>query len=114
MVFYPPAWVPELPYVPDDVPICDFMFDEKHGRAPVNSSKHPFTCGLSGRTYSASKVAERVDFLARALAKEFNWNPNQGSEWDKVAAIYSLNSVGGFKPNLTWVSIQWTILLNML
>lgn len=97
MVFYPPDWVPKLPQVPDDVPICEFMLDEKHGRAPVKISRDPFTCGLSGRTYSASKVAERVDFLSRALAKEFGWHPNQGTEWDKVAAIYSFNSVGGLQ-----------------
>jgi hypothetical protein len=32
MVFYPPAFVEKLPEVPDTVPICDFMLDEKHGR----------------------------------------------------------------------------------
>lgn len=40
-------------------------------------------------------MAERVDHLARTLSKEFGWDPNQGTEWDKVAAIFALNTVGG-------------------
>ncbi|KAL1956752.1 hypothetical protein VTO42DRAFT_6805 [Malbranchea cinnamomea] len=93
MVFLPHAWAGTLPYPPDDVAICDFMLDEKHGRHPFAASRDPYTCGLSGRTYSTAKIAERVEALARALAKEFGWHPNKGSEWDKVVAIYSFNSI---------------------
>lgn len=94
MVFYPPASVPPLPPVPDDVAICDFMLDERHGRYPLGYSRDPFTCGLSGKSYSFLEVVERVDFLSRALAKEFGWQPNRGTEWDKVAGVFSLNTVG--------------------
>ncbi|EER27338.1 AMP-binding enzyme, putative [Coccidioides posadasii C735 delta SOWgp] len=93
MVFRAPAWVGELPPIPDDVAICDFMLDDKYGRYPLASSKDPFTCGMTGRTYSAAKVAERVDVLARALAKEFGWHPNKGTEWEKVVGIYSFNTI---------------------
>ncbi|KAF3482465.1 acyl-CoA ligase [Arthroderma uncinatum] len=93
MVFYPPARAGELPKVPDDVPICDFMLDEKSGRMPFASSRNPFICGITGRTYSVAQAAERVDVLARALAREFGWHPNRGSEWEKVVGIYSFNSI---------------------
>ncbi|KAM5472439.1 hypothetical protein MauCBS54593_003030 [Microsporum audouinii] len=93
MVFYPPASAGKLPQVPDSIPICDFMLDEKNGRMPFASSRDPFVCGLTGRTYSIAQVVERVDVLSRALAKEFGWHPNQGSEWDKVVGIYSFNSI---------------------
>ncbi|KAK2739432.1 hypothetical protein FQN57_006561 [Myotisia sp. PD_48] len=93
MVFHSPAWVAPLPQIPDDIPICDFILDEKYGRMPFAQSSDPFTCGLSGRTYSAAKVAERVEILARALAVEFGWHPNHGSPMDKVVGIYSFNSI---------------------
>ncbi|KAL2003847.1 hypothetical protein VTN02DRAFT_1869 [Thermoascus thermophilus] len=93
MVFYPPKWVPKLPHVPDDIPICDFMLDDRYGRYPLGYSLDPFTCGLSGRTYSALDVADRVDCLSRALAKEFGWQPNKGTEWDKILAIFSVNTI---------------------
>lgn len=93
MVFSPPSWVPKLPHVPDDVPLCDFMLDERYGRCSLGLSRPPFTCAISGRSYSALEVADRVDHLASAIAKEFGWHPNQGSEWDKVVGIFSLNAV---------------------
>ena len=95
MVFSPPSWVPKLPHVPDDIPLCDFMLDECYGRCPLRLSYPPFTCGISGRSYSALEVADRVDHLASAIGKEFGWQPNQGSEWDKVVGIFSLNAVRG-------------------
>ena len=39
------------------------------------------------------EVKERVDYLARGLAKELGWQPNQGSEWDKVVAVFSVNTL---------------------
>lgn len=95
MVFRSPDWVPDLPNPPDDVSICDFMLNDRYGRCPLAYSRHPFTCGMSGRSYSALDLADRVEFLARSLAKEFGWRPNQGSEWDKVVGIYSFNTVSG-------------------
>lgn len=38
-------------------------------------------------------MADRTDRLARALSTEFGWQPNQGTEWDKVAGIFALNTV---------------------
>lgn len=96
MVFYPPRSFPPLPVIPDDVAICDFMLDEKHGRYPLSQSLHPFTCGLSGKTYSWLEVKDRVDYLSRALSKDLDWLPNRGSEWDKVAACFLVNTVSDY------------------
>ncbi|KAL2062104.1 hypothetical protein VTL71DRAFT_6370 [Oculimacula yallundae] len=93
MVFSPPSWVPKLPHVPDNVPISQFMLDDAYGRHPLKSSRNPFTCGLSGRTFTATEMVTRVDHLARGLAKEFGWQPNKGTEWDKVVGIFALNTV---------------------
>lgn len=78
---------------PDSIPISDFMLDEKWGRHPFGNSRPPFTCGLSGVEYSSTEVRDRVNALARALSKELGWKPNEGVEWDKVIAIFSLNTV---------------------
>lgn len=48
------------------------------------------------------QMVERVDHLARALSKEFGWQPNQGTEWDKVAGIFALNTV--------WLAGPWKFL----
>ncbi|KAF2469479.1 phenylacetyl-CoA ligase-like protein [Lindgomyces ingoldianus] len=94
MTFTAPSWVPELPFdPPDGIPIADFMLEEHYGRHPLGYSKSPFTCGLTGKHYSSLEVKERVDYLARGLAKEFGWSPNEGSEWDKVVAVFSVNAL---------------------
>ncbi|TVY53909.1 Acyl-CoA ligase easD [Lachnellula cervina] len=92
MVFTPPSWVPKLrgAYT---APKLEFMLDEKHGRQPLKSSRNPFTCGLSGRTYTAAEQVDRVELLARSLSKVLGWQPNKGTEWDKVIGIFALNTV---------------------
>jgi hypothetical protein len=69
------------------------MLDDAYGRFPLENSKNPFTCGHSGRTYTAWEMAGRVEHLARGLSEEFQWNPNKGTEWDKIIAIFALNAV---------------------
>ncbi|KAF2103764.1 phenylacetyl-CoA ligase [Rhizodiscina lignyota] len=95
MVFHPPSWVPKLDFdiIPDNVPICDLILSEKHGRYSFAKSRNPFTCGLSGKTYTYAEVQDRVQFLARGLGQEMGWKPNEGSEWDKVVGIFSLNTI---------------------
>lgn len=70
------------------------MLEDKWGRCPLKESRNPFTCGISGRTYTAVEVADRVECLARSLSKEFGWQPNIGTEWDKVIGIFAFNTVG--------------------
>lgn len=93
MPFTAPSWVPQLPEVPDYISLERFMFDENYGRYPLGYSRPPFSCALTGRSYSALEMKERVDYLSRALCKEFGFKPNEGSEWDKVVGIFSLNTI---------------------
>jgi len=103
MVFTPPDWVRKLPQdPPDSIPISEFMLNELYGRHPLGYSKAPFTCGLSGLEYSALEVKERVEYLARGLAKELGWQPNQGSEWDKVVGVFSVNTID-------IITLEWAV-----
>jgi hypothetical protein len=43
-------------------------------------------------------MVDRVEHLARALSKELGWQPNRGTEWDKVAGIFALNTVCTIAP----------------
>lgn len=81
------------PDPPDNITLEEFIQSEKHGRAATSVSKNPFTCGLSGRTYSVQEMRQRVDYLSRALAKELGISANSGTEWDKVLGIFALNTV---------------------
>ncbi|KAM0267509.1 hypothetical protein ACHAPA_005797 [Fusarium lateritium] len=94
MVFTTPSWVPKLPIdPPDSIPIAEFMKNETYGRNPIAKSRHPFTCGITGRTYSAPELFRRAEHFGKALAKRMQWQPNEGTPWDKVVAIFSLNTI---------------------
>jgi len=107
MVFYPEKWVPELPEIPDDVPICDFMLDEQYGRRPYAESWDTYTCALSGRSITASQQRDHVEKLSRALARQFGWKVNEGTEYDKVVGVFALNTVWGL-PNFVFaILLTW-------
>lgn len=94
MVFTSPSWTPQLPFeLPDSITISEFLLNEAYGRFPLALSKAPFTCGISGKAYSAIDVKDRVECLARGLSERLGWQPNEGSEWDKVVGIFSPNTV---------------------
>ncbi|KAK2879973.1 hypothetical protein FQN49_000699 [Arthroderma sp. PD_2] len=90
MVFSAPTGAPSIS-VPDSIPICEFILDERHGRERFAESKIPFLQG-SGDGYTAIEVRGRVEHLARAISDNLGWRPNQGSEWDKVVGVFSLNT----------------------
>jgi hypothetical protein len=69
------------------------MRDEKYGRYPLAKSRNPYTCGITGKTYTAAEVIERTDLLARAIGKRLGFNHNEETEWERVVAIYSVNAV---------------------
>lgn len=71
------------------------MFNEKYGRRAISESRDPYTCGISGRTFATNEIKDRVECLARSLKKELGWEVNgkKGGEWEKVAGIFSLNTV---------------------
>ncbi|KAK4151455.1 hypothetical protein C8A00DRAFT_35903 [Chaetomidium leptoderma] len=94
MVFYPPPWVPKLPFdPPDSVTIGDFMRSEIYGRRPIAKSRNPFTCGLTGKTYTVAESNRRSDLIAQALSKVMGWEPNADSPWDKVIGVFSFNTI---------------------
>lgn len=94
MVYTSPSWVPQMPFdPPDTVSIPDFLFDDSYGRYPLAKARPCFVCGITGKSYSAVEVKQRVDQLASGLAKELGWAPNSGTEWDKVAGVFSVNCV---------------------
>ncbi|KAJ5512655.1 hypothetical protein N7463_002207 [Penicillium fimorum] len=93
MVFLPAKESGQLAPIPDSIPISEFMLNEKYGRVAHAGSRDPYTCGITGKSYSSQEVANRVDSLARSLSKEFGWAPNEGSEWDKTLAVFALNTI---------------------
>lgn len=96
MYFKPPSFVPELPFTPPDtLPVHEFLFGEgdQYGRYPIAKSKPPFTCGITGKSYSAIEVGKRIELLSRALASRLGWQVNSGHELDKVTCVYSVNTV---------------------
>ncbi|KAJ5562418.1 phenylacetyl-CoA ligase pclA-Penicillium chrysogenum [Penicillium sp. DV-2018c] len=100
MVFLPAKEAGQLAPIPDSITISEFMLNEKYGRRAHATSQDPYTCGLSGKSYSSQETVNRVDWLARGLSKEFGWAPNQGSEWDKTLAVFTLNTIDS--PPLFW------------
>ncbi|KAF9887332.1 hypothetical protein FE257_010327 [Aspergillus nanangensis] len=93
MVFTPHPDLGSMPPIPDSLPISEFMLNDLHGRHPLRDSKDPYTCGITGETYSPAQVVERVDLLSRALSKDLKWAPNAGTEWDKTIAVFCLNTI---------------------
>lgn len=75
------------------MPIPEFIFKEDGIRKPLSRSKNPFTCGITGKTYTTAEVIERQKLLARALAKRLGYDIREGTEWDRVVALYSVNTV---------------------
>ncbi|KAF9874367.1 AMP-binding enzyme [Colletotrichum karsti] len=93
MSFLPNKLLPLLPSIPDTVPLCDFMFDERYGRCSYSESLNAYTCGITGLSISAEEQRVRVELLARSLAHELQWRVNEGNEFDKVVGIFALNTV---------------------
>ncbi|ORY67429.1 uncharacterized protein BCR38DRAFT_456204 [Pseudomassariella vexata] len=94
MVFTPPSWVPQLPFdPPDSITIGEFWADERYGRCPHDKSRNPFTCGITGKTYTSREMKERYELLARSLGKRMGWRANEDTPWDKVIGIFSFNSI---------------------
>ena len=79
--------------IPDSIPIYEFMQNETYGRVPISQSRSPFTCGVTGRSYTTDQCIERSIHIARAFSHRLGWLPNEGSPWNKVTCIFSLNSV---------------------
>jgi acyl-CoA synthetase (AMP-forming)/AMP-acid ligase II len=48
---------------------------------------------MTGRSYTIEEVNERVNSLAKSLHAILKFDIEGGTEWDRVVAIYSLNTV---------------------
>jgi hypothetical protein len=73
------------------------MRTEIYGRHPLAKSRNPFTCGLTGKTYSVTEAHKRTDLIAKALSKIMSWEPNADSPWDKVVGVFALNTVSVYR-----------------
>lgn len=96
MPFTTPSYIHKLPFnPPDSVPIHEFLFTDgdKYGRYPIADSRPPFTCGITGKSYSVAEVKNRIEWLSAALASELGFEVNGGSEFDKVIGLFSVNTV---------------------
>ncbi|KAK7984315.1 Alpha/beta hydrolase fold-1 [Apiospora arundinis] len=101
MVFTSPSYVPELSIdPPDSISIDEFILTEKYNHASSSTTKPAFTCGLTGESRSIQQIRQRVTHLSRAISKRLGFAPNEGTEWDKVVALFSYNTVD-YLP-LTW------------
>lgn len=69
------------------------MQDESIRPLPIASSHRPFTCGVTGATYTHHEFFDRCERLARTLASDHGWPQDAQTPWDKVACIFSLNTV---------------------
>ncbi|KAE8384981.1 hypothetical protein BDV23DRAFT_191149 [Aspergillus alliaceus] len=112
MVFTTSPTVQSLRFPPpDSIPIGDLIFDDKYGRCPVEKSPSPFICGLTGNSYSFKEYEQRVNLLSRGLSKDIGWQPNQGTELDKVIAIFSVNTIDFVAATLATQRLGGTSLL---
>ncbi|KAH8659630.1 hypothetical protein BGZ61DRAFT_465245 [Ilyonectria robusta] len=94
MVFTPSESLPKLPHdPPDSITIAEFVNNEKYGRYPVARARNPFTCGITGKTYTMAEVLQREDFMARAIGKRLGYDICDGTEWDRVVGLFSLNTI---------------------
>ncbi|KAL6694562.1 hypothetical protein J3F84DRAFT_47583 [Trichoderma pleuroticola] len=96
MPFTTPSYIHKLPFdPPDSVPIHEFLFTEgdRYGRYPIANSRPPFTCGITGKSYSVVEVKNRIEWLSAALASELGFDVNGGSEFNKVIGLFSVNTI---------------------
>ncbi|KAF3015945.1 nrps [Neopestalotiopsis sp. 37M] len=97
MVFYPPTW---LPAIPQDLSalgtVGDFVL---HGESEsaFNQSATDSSVLVSAldpnKSRTSQQLADDVETLAAALARELKWSPNELAQDGKVIAILSENSV---------------------
>lgn len=80
MVFLPHASIPKLPFeIPDDIPVHEFLFNEKYGRRAIKDSLPAFTDAVTGKSYKAEDVRNQIEFLARSLSKRLGWKPEDSA-----------------------------------
>ncbi|KAF3763942.1 hypothetical protein M406DRAFT_51177 [Cryphonectria parasitica EP155] len=93
MIFKPAEWLGDFPFEPPSQTLVgDFVFGQDwpgQGKA----SPGQLVCAATGSTVTIKEIHTRVEALARSLCHELGWQPKQGSPWDKVVGVFSLNAI---------------------
>lgn len=79
--------------IPDSITVEEFLREERYGRHALATSRNPYTCGQTGLSYTATEAVQRIEFVSRALAKRLRFDPNDGTEWERVVGVFSLNTI---------------------
>lgn len=108
MVFTSAKWVGDFPYEPPaNTLVGDFAFSQSWPGLPEGERPNgKLVCASTGTTFSMQDVRERVESLARSLCHEFKWQPNEGTPWDKVVGVFSLNAVCSSTPCPTTMKLH--------
>ncbi|KAI0270029.1 amp dependent CoA ligase [Gloeopeniophorella convolvens] len=77
----------QLPHIPDNLTVSQFILDSWHPTRPASQSKPWFVEDATGRAIGFEEVRSRVYGLANALSIKFNLRE------DEVACIFSPNHV---------------------
>lgn len=96
MPFDPPQWLPALSEIPHSVTLEQFVLDSDNSHRAPKSSHPALVCGVTGKSYDLTTVRSRVDCIARSLRSIpvlQSSSVESVSEWNKVVAIYSLNTI---------------------
>ncbi|KAF9767599.1 hypothetical protein IL306_015213 [Fusarium sp. DS 682] len=91
MVFLPPSWTPDIQaQISPTANVAEWALESRRASGSVHP---PFICALTGKKYTLKEVREKVNALAKALCKELQWSPNQGSAEEKVIGVLAVNSL---------------------
>lgn len=103
MVFYPPAWAPSLSDadIPDDMPLEEFLFDDRYRPRKCADSPPPFVDSVDGTGSDVQETQRRIGWLAAGLAKQLDIHDVHGDVWERVVSIFAINNVSS--------SLRWRI-----
>lgn len=95
MTFYRPSWAPSLSDadIPDDIPLSDFIFDDRFRTRKCRDSGLPFIDSVSGGGYSISETRRRIEWLAAGLANKLGIHDISGDVWQRVVGLFAVNNV---------------------
>ena len=95
MAFYRPTWAPRLSDadVPDDIPLFDFLVDDRFRPRKCQDSPPPFVDGVSGQGFGIAETRRRVEWLAAGLARQLGISDFSGEAWQRVVGVFAVNNV---------------------
>lgn len=93
MIWTSPEWMPQEPFVPNDISIGDFALRAKD-TSSVQLDKPVLISAHDRRSFTIAELKARVDKLAIGLSDLLAWSPDTPqTPWDKVVALFAVNSV---------------------